>query len=73
MQFEHAVQALSDAGVEFVIIGGVSAILAGSSYTITNDLDICYSRSIENLKRLAKALAPFHPRLRDLPLELPFV
>jgi len=72
MLFERAVQALCDAGVDFVIIGGVAASLGGSSY-VTNDLDICYSRSSENLKRLASALTPFHPRLRDLPLELPFI
>ncbi|HEY7336203.1 MAG TPA: hypothetical protein VH639_15040 [Bryobacteraceae bacterium] len=72
MQFGRAVQALCDAGVEFVVIGGVSASLNGSSY-ITNDSDICYSRSRENLKRLANALAPFHPRLREAPANLPFV
>jgi hypothetical protein len=69
---EAAVQALVDAGVEFVIIGGWSAILNGSSYS-TNDLDICFARKSENLRHLAQALAPFHPRLRDLPKGLPFV
>ena len=72
MNFIAAVQALVDTGVEFVIIGGWSAILQGSAY-ITNDLDICYSREPENLKRLCRALGPFHPRLRDLPQELPFI
>ena len=70
MNFIKAVQALTDSGVEFVIIGGWSAVLHGSSY-VTNDLDICYSS--ENIKRLAEVLAPLHPRLRDLPLNLPFV
>ena len=72
MNFIHAVQALSDAQVEFVIIGGWAAILHGSDY-VTKDLDICFSRDRENLKRLAAALAPHHPRLRDLAVELPFV
>jgi hypothetical protein len=72
MNFIRAVQVLVDAGVEFVIIGGWSAILHGSSY-VTRDLDVCFSRSRENLKRLAAALAPFHPRLRDLSADLPFV
>jgi hypothetical protein len=72
MNLIKAVQALVDTGVEFVIIGGWAAILHGSSY-ITQDLDICYSRRRENLKHLAAALAPFHPRLRDLPPDLPFV
>ena len=72
MKVITAVHALVDAGVDFTIIGGWSAILHGSS-NVTNDLDVCHSRQPENLKRLAGALAPFHPRLRDLPGDLPFV
>jgi hypothetical protein len=72
MNVEAAIQALVDAGVEFVIIGGWSAILHGSRYG-TSALDICYARNSENLRRLARALAPYHPRLRDLPKDLPFV
>lgn len=72
MNFIAAVQTLVDQGVDFVIIGGWSAILHGSSY-ITSDLDLCYSRQPDNLKRLAKALAPFHARLRDMPRNLPFI
>jgi hypothetical protein len=72
MNFVKAVQVLVDGGVDFVIIGGWSAILNGSLY-LTNDLDLCYSRWPENLRRLATALAPFHPRPRGFPAELPFV
>lgn len=72
MNLATAVQTLVDAGVDFVIIGGWSAILHGSSFK-TNDLDLCFSRRTENLRRLAKALAPFHPRLRGLPEGVPFV
>src|SRR5260370_40671260 len=68
----RAVQVLADAHVEFVIIGGWSAILHGASH-VTNDLDFCFARNPENLRRLASALAPYHPRLRDLPADLPFV
>jgi predicted nucleotidyltransferase len=72
LNFEAAVQALADAGVEFIIVGGWSAILHGSAY-VTNDLDLFFSRDPENLQRLAAALAPFRPRLRDLPEGLPFL
>jgi hypothetical protein len=72
MQFEKAVQTLCDAGVEFVVIGGLSAALHGSAQ-VTYDLDICYSRAPANLRQLAAALAPFHPRPRGIPAELPFV
>ncbi len=72
MNFELAIQSLSDAGVEFIIIGGWSAILHGSAY-VTNDLDLFFSRKPDNLRRLAEALAPYHPRLRDIPAGLPFI
>jgi hypothetical protein len=72
VQFERAVQALCDGGVEFVVIGGVSATLHGSA-RVTYDLDICYSRDSDNLARLAAALSPFHPSLRGVPPGLPFV
>ena len=44
----------------------------GSAH-LTNDLDLCYSRTPANLRRLATALAPFHPRPAGFPPELPFV
>ena len=72
MEFDNAIQALCDAEVEFVLIGGVCAALHGSA-RITYDLDVCYSRKSSNLCRLADALAPFHPKPRGLPEGLPFV
>jgi predicted nucleotidyltransferase len=72
MKFDVAVQALVDAGVEFIIIGGWSAILHGSSF-MTGDLDIFFPRNSENLRRLVQALSPFHPRLRNFPSDLPFL
>ena len=62
---------LQDAGVDFVLIGGVAARAHGSS-RVTQDVDICYSRSAANLERLAKALRPLKPYLRDAPPGLPF-
>jgi hypothetical protein len=61
-----------DAEVEFIVIGGWSAILHGSA-RVTNDLDIYLSRKKENVRRLVVALAPYHPRLRDFSVERPFV
>src|SRR5262249_48469290 len=57
--------------VHFVIVGGVAATLRGSGIQ-TFDLDICYDRGPENLKRLTAALAPHSPRLRGAPADLPF-
>lgn len=63
---------LHDAGVRFVVIGGVAMTLRGSSRT-TVDVDICYARDPENLRRLAAALADLRPRLRGAPEGLPFL
>ena len=72
MNPQAAIHALVDAGVEFLIIGGWSAIFHGSTHT-TKDLDIFFPRTSENVRRLAAALAPYHPVLSDLPEGLPFV
>lgn len=69
--FRRLLDSLVEHRVEFVIIGGVALVLHGSS-RVTQDLDICYSRSPENLERLATALAPFQPTLRGAPPGLPF-
>jgi hypothetical protein len=69
--FQRLLDSLMVNRVEFVIIGGVALVLHGSS-RVTQDLDICYSRSPENLERLAAALAPFQPTLRGAPPGLPF-
>ena len=72
MRFTRAIQALIDSRVEFVLIGGVSAELHGSA-TVTFDIGLCYSRTNLNLSRVVSAIAPFHPRPRGFPADLPFV
>ena len=69
---QRLLDALTAAGVEFTVAGGVALVLRGSS-RVTLDLDLCYARDRENLRRLAAALAPFHPRLRGAPPDLPFL
>lgn len=70
-EFEQLLQALHTAGVKFVLVGGL-AMVAHGAVTLTGDVDICYARDPEDLERLAQALAPFHPRLRGAPPDLPF-
>lgn len=65
------VEALANEDVEYVILGGIALTMHGSMRA-TFDLDLCYRRDRDNLARLARALAPLHPRLRDFPPELPF-
>lgn len=70
-QLEKVLQVLRSENVDFVVIGGVAANVHGVTHP-TYDLDICYSRTKENLDRLVKALKPFHPTLRGAPEGLPF-
>jgi hypothetical protein len=69
--FQILVETLVDHGVDFVIVGGVALVLHGSPRT-TEDLDICYGRTPENIERLATALRGFSPTLRGAPADLPF-
>ena len=62
---------LTEHGVEFIIIGGAAAVIHGSS-RLTQDLDIAYRRSPENLARLINALKAQAPYLRGAPPGLPF-
>jgi len=58
--------------VNCVIVAGVAAAIHGS-LILTNDLDVCYARNAENLKRLAAGLQSVHARLRNTPEGLPFI
>ena len=71
IELEKAIRSLVEHQVEFVIVGGVAISLHSSGY-LTNDLDICFSRSKENLRRLTDALKPFDPRPRGISRDLPF-
>jgi hypothetical protein len=57
--------------VHFVLIGGIAGQLWGSP-TITQDLDICYSREKSNLEQLAAALRELHAKLRGVKEDVPF-
>lgn len=57
--------------VRFVLIGGLAGRLWGSP-TVTNDIDLCYARDDENLRRLAHALRELGARLRGVAEDVPF-
>ncbi len=69
--FDALIGALSQSGVEFIIVGGLAATIHGSS-RLTQDVDVVYARSSENIERLVAALAPHDPYLRGAPPNLPF-
>jgi predicted nucleotidyltransferase len=54
---------LSEAQVDFVVVGGV-AVIVQASPRFTRDLDICYATDSENLDRLGALLTELGARLR---------
>jgi hypothetical protein len=70
-RFRELLGRLSEAEVELVVVGGLAVIAHGHARA-TLDIDVCYARTPENLRRLVSALKPLHPRLRGAPPELPF-
>jgi len=67
-----ALATLQRHGVRFVVIGGFAGRLLGSP-TMTNDTDVCYDRSPDNLEHLASALSELGARLRGVDEEVPFI
>jgi predicted nucleotidyltransferase len=68
---ERVVPALVHGGAEFIVIGGVAAIIHGPARA-TFDVDLLYSRDEQNIERLANSLAPYNAYLREAPPGLPF-
>lgn len=63
-RFKDALEILSRHDVEFIVVGGVAAVLGGAPLA-TFDLDVVHARNKENLERLAAALADLDARYRD--------
>jgi hypothetical protein len=62
--FLHILHTLSKYEVEYIIVGGVCAVLHGAPIS-TFDIDIVHSREPSNLKRLLKALEELEAYYRD--------
>lgn len=69
--FKALLRALTEGGVEFILIGGAAATVHGSS-RLTRDVDVVYRRTRDNIARLVAALLPYQPYLRGAPPGLPF-
>lgn len=67
---EEILRRLIDAGVDFIMIGGLAAQVHGST-SITRDLDVCIARDPENLRRVAAVLADIAAVRRGLPPDTP--
>jgi hypothetical protein len=59
------------AEVDFVVIGGIAAVVHGSA-AITRDLDIVYATGNDNLERLGSVLVGLGARLRGVTDDVPF-
>jgi predicted nucleotidyltransferase len=71
-RFKDLIELLTGAGVDFILVGGVAASALGSP-RVTQDLDVVYRRTPENLSRIVTALGPFSPYPRGAPPGLPFI
>ena len=70
--FGQLLERLADAGLDFVIVGGYAAVAHGSSL-VTRDLDICAVLTPDNVEKLRRTLADWHPRHRMTPQRLSFL
>lgn len=69
---EGVLALLGDAAADVVVIGGVAVIFHGGDH-FTKDADFALSRRRENCRRIAEALAPYHPKPVDWPEGVPYV
>jgi hypothetical protein len=69
-----AFRTLNRHAVRYVVIGGLASEFLGAAIG-TNDIDVCYERTPENMDRLAGALQELHASLRvaGVDEELPFI
>jgi Nucleotidyl transferase of unknown function (DUF2204) len=59
-------------GVDFVVIGGLAAVLHGSA-SFTEDVDVCFARDDANLRALGRALTDLEATLRGAADDVEFV
>lgn len=62
--FALILELLAKHNVDFIVVGGVCAVLLGAPVT-TFDLDIVHSRSVDNVERLKAALAELDANYRE--------
>jgi nucleotidyltransferase AbiEii toxin of type IV toxin-antitoxin system len=68
---ERILRALVARGVDFVVVGGIAAVLHGSARN-TFDLDVCFATDHVNLQALGDVLVELGARPRGVPDEVPF-
>lgn len=71
-QLKEAVRAFHDAGIKFVLIGGLAMIAHGANI-LTQDVDFAYAIDPENVERLSSFLGTVHARVLGRPTGDKFV
>ena len=71
LDVELALGCLTAHGVDYVVVGGIAAVLWGSPRN-TFDLDVCPADDRGNLEALGKALIDLEARLRGVEEDVPF-
>ncbi len=69
--FPDLLKRLNEAGVEYVLVGGMAAIFHGAEFANT-DCDIVVDFNEDNLSLLARTILPFSPRYRNAVPPQPF-
>lgn len=72
LDVERLLERLTTRGVDFVIVGGIAAVLLGSA-RVTRDLDVCYATDEGNLEALGEVLLELGARLRGVDEVVRFV
>jgi predicted nucleotidyltransferase len=70
--FEAILRELINRRIRFVLIGGVAATVHGSA-RFTNDIDLCYDTTPDNVAALCEMLVTWEAYLRGVELGLPFI
>jgi predicted nucleotidyltransferase len=63
-RFARTLKTLAEAQVDFVVVGGIAAVLQGAPI-VTFDLDLVHRRTPDNVARLLAVLEALHARYRD--------
>jgi hypothetical protein len=72
VQLNRLIERLSDADIDFVVVGGFAGMLHGSTL-VTRDLDVCVLLSAENVARLREVFRDLKPRHRFSSPKLSFL
>jgi predicted nucleotidyltransferase len=66
--FKDLLQALNDAGVEYLVVGGY-AVIEHTEPRYTKDIDVWVNATVENAERVLQALTTYGAPVGDLTLE----